>query len=100
MACVLSIAYYAAHGDYIFHREYATGKGFADIVLMPRKNVSKPAIVLELKCNRSAKSAISQIRHKNYPGKVAQYTGELLLVGISYDKKKKQHDCRIERTRK
>jgi len=100
MACVLSIAYYAAHGDYIFHRELATGKGFADIVLMPRKNVSKPAIVLELKCNRSARSAIAQIRRKDYPEKVAQYTGELLLVGISYDKKKKRHDCRIERTRK
>ena len=100
MACVLSIAYYAAHADYIFHRELPTGKGFADLVLMPRKNVTKPAIILELKCNRSAKTAISQIRKKNYTEKVAQYTGELLLVGISYNKSAKRHDCRIERMQK
>jgi hypothetical protein len=97
MACVLSIAYYAAHADYIFHRELPTGKGFADLVLLPRKNVTKPAIVLELKCNRSAKSAISQIRKKEYTEKVAQYSGEMLLVGISYNKKTNRHDCRIER---
>ncbi len=100
MACVLSIAYYAAHADYVFHRELATGKGFADLVLMPRKNVSKPAIILELKCNRSAKAAISQIRKKDYPEKVAQYTGDMLLVGINYNKTAKRHDCRIERVQK
>jgi hypothetical protein len=97
MACVLAIAYYYAHADYIFHRELPTGKGFADLVLLPRKNVTKPAIVLELKCNRSAKSAISQIRKKEYTEKVAQYSGEMLLVGISYNKKTNRHDCRIER---
>ena len=97
MACVLSIAYYAAHADYIFHRELPTGKGFADLVLLPRKNVTKPALVLELKCNRSAKAAISQIRKKEYTEKVAEYSGEMLLVGISYNKKTKRHDCRIER---
>jgi hypothetical protein len=97
MACVLSIAYYAAHADYIFHRELPTGKGFADLVLLPRKNVSKPALVLELKCNRSARAAISQIRKKEYTAKVEQYSGEMLLVGISYNKKTKHHDCRIER---
>ena len=67
---------------------------------MPRKNVSKPAIILELKCNRSAKAAISQIRRKDYPEKVAQYTGDMLLVGINYNKKAKRHDCRIERIQK
>ena len=49
LACVLSIAYYYARNDYVMHRELATGKGFADIVLIPRKNVDSPAIVLELK---------------------------------------------------
>ena len=97
MACVLSIAYYSAHGDYIFHRELASGKGFADIVLMPRKNVSKPAIILELKCDKTAQTAIDQIKERHYPEKLAQYTGKILLVGINFDKKKKQHSCIIEK---
>ena len=96
LACVLSIAYYYAKGDYIFHRELASGKGFADIVLIPRKHVVSPAIVLELKYNKGADSAIDQIKRKQYPDKVAQYTGQLLLVGITYDKQLKTHECRIE----
>jgi hypothetical protein len=115
MACVLSIAYYAAHDEYVFHRELASGKGFADLVLLPRKrsaqrdaceenrskNVDKPAIVLELKKDKDAVAAIEQIKKKDYPAKVAQYmAGEpgrsLLLVGINFDKKTKTHDCCIE----
>ena len=95
LACVLSLAYYNARNEYIFHRELATGKGFADLVLIPRKNVDSPAIVLELKYNQDADTAISQILRKQYPAKVAEYTGELLLVGINYDKQQKTHQCRI-----
>ena len=97
LSCVLSIAYYYARNDYILHRELASGKGFADIVLIPRKNVDSPAIVIELKVNRDADSAIDQIRRKEYPAKVAEYAGNLLLVGISYDRETKQHSCRIRR---
>ena len=100
LACVLSIAYYYAKNDYVMHRELATGKGFADIVLMPRKNVDSPAIVLELKCNQNADAAIDQIKRKQYPAKVAQYNGDLLLVGINYDRKTKMHTCRIENMKK
>lgn len=96
LACVLSIAYYAARNDYVMHRELPTGKGFADIVLIPRKDVDSPAIVLELKCNRDADAAIDQIRRKNYPAKVAEYADRLLLVGINYDRETKQHTCHIE----
>lgn len=96
LACVLSIAYYYARNDYIIHRELATGKGFADLVLIPRKNVEKPAIVLELKFNKDANSAIAQIHRKQYPAKLAEYTGDLLLVGINYDKEAKTHICKIE----
>ena len=95
MACVLSIAYYSAHDDYIFHREMASGKGFADLVLQPRKNVPGPAIVLELKKDKNAVSAIDQIKRRQYPAKVVQYVGDLLLVGINYDKEKKTHECQI-----
>ena len=97
LACVLSIAYYSARNDYVMHRELATGKGFADIVLIPRKNVDSPAIILELKVNKEADAAIDQICRKQYPAKVQEYTNNLLLVGISYDRDTKQHSCRIER---
>ena len=93
---MLSIAYYYARNDYIIHRELASGKGFADLVLIPRKNIDSPAIVLELKYNKDADSAIEQIKRKKYPAKVAQYTGDLLLVGINYDKETKRHECKIE----
>ena len=89
LSCVLSIAYYYAVNDYVVHREYASGKGFADLVLIPRKNVDSPAIVIELKYNQDADTAISQIKRRNYPEKVSQYADNLLLVG-------KQHECHIE----
>ena len=97
LACVLSIAYIWAKNEYIIHREYATGKGYADLVMIPRRNVSKPAIVIELKFNNTADTAIDQIKHKQYPAKIAEYTGDILLVGISYDRDSKLHTCRIER---
>ena len=78
------------------HRELASGKGFADIVLMPRKLVDSPVIVLELKYNQDADAAIAQIKRKQYPAKLAEYSGDILLVGINYDKKQKSHTCHIE----
>ncbi len=97
LACVLSIAYYYASNDYIILRELATGKGFADLVLIPRKNVDSPAIVIELKYDKAVDTAIEQIKRKQYPAKVAQYTDNLLLVGITYERESKQHRCRIEK---
>ncbi|MDY6005788.1 MAG: PD-(D/E)XK nuclease domain-containing protein, partial [Parabacteroides sp.] len=98
LACVLSIAYIWAKNEYIIHREYATGKGYADLVMIPRRNVDKPALVIELKFNQSTDTAIRQIKQKNYPAKLAEYTGDILLVGINYDKETKQHTCQIEQT--
>ncbi len=95
LACVLSIAYYAARDNYVIHRELATGKGFADLVLMPRKSVDKPAIIIELKKGHSADEAIAQIRQREYTAKVRQHTDRLLLVGINYDKETKMHSCKI-----
>lgn len=62
-----------------------------------RHNVSKPALVVELKLNHSADTAIVQIKRKDYPAKTAEYAGDILLVGISYDKETKQHTCKIDR---
>ena len=95
LACVLSLAYYYAKNDYIMHREFPTGKGFADIVLIPRKNVDTPAMVIELKYNKDTDSGIDQILRRQYPAKVAEYAGRLLLVAINYDKKTKTHTCEI-----
>ena len=100
LACVLSLAYYYARNDYVVHRELATGKGFADLVMIPRKHVSSPAIVVELKYDKNADAAIDQILRKQYPAKVAEYTGELFLVGINYDKKEKTHQCHIKRIKR
>ena len=97
LACVISLAYYYARNDYVIHREYASGKGFADLVLIPRKHVDSPAIVVELKYGSPVDTAISQIQQKNYPAKVAEYADRLLLVGISYDPKSKRHSCVIKK---
>ena len=61
------------------------------------RNVSKPALVIELKFNNSADTAIDQIKRKQYPAKIAEYTGDILLVGVNYEKETKQHTCKIER---
>ena len=99
LACVISLAYYYGRNDYHFHREYPTGEGYADVVMIPRKNVNLPALVVELKYDKDTKAAISQIKDRNYPWKIAEYTGDILLVGINYDKKTKRHECQIERWR-
>lgn len=96
LTCVLSLAFYYAKNDYIFHRELPSGKGFADLVLMPRKGCEKPPLLLELKKDQSANTAIEQIHHKQYQGKVSEYDGRVILVGINYDSKSKKHECKIE----
>ena len=96
LACVVSVLCFYAENIYHVIREFPTGKGFADIVLLPKKGVYNPAIVIELKFNKDVKSAIDQIHDNQYPGRLADFYGDLILVGISYDKKK-AHDCAIER---
>ena len=102
LSSVLSIAYLGAM-QYYFKpvRELPTGKGFADFIFIPKpEHINNyPAIVVELKWNKRAETAIKQIKDKNYPDVVKQYTGDILLVGISYEKKTKQHECAIEKYR-
>ena len=97
LAYVVSLAYQTAHQYYKFFRELPAGIGFADIVLVPRRSVDNPAIVIELKYNKSAEGAIKQIKEKQYVEALKGYAGEVVLVGINYDKRSKQHDCVIER---
>ena len=96
LASVLSIAYYSAKKDYYIFRELPTGKGFADLVFLPRTDMMLPALIVELKWDKSAPSAIKQIKDKQYTEALADYAGKVLLVGINYDKVTKEHQCVIE----
>jgi hypothetical protein len=96
LSCVIRLAYYNAVNDYTIIRELPSGMGFADIVFIPRKASDKPAMVVELKYNRDAPSAIRQIKEKKYVKSLEDYQGNLLLVGINYDKATKKHECVIE----
>lgn len=97
LTCVLAIAYYKAIDYYTRVLELPTGKGYADIAFIPKKNVDKPAMIIELKYDKSAKTAIDQIKDKNYPVGLKDYQGNMLLVGINYDKESKEHSCKIEK---
>ena len=77
-------------------REFPSGKGFADIVLMPRPTCTQ-AVVLELKYDKTADTAIEQIHDKRYAGALSDFAGEVVLVGINYDKATKQHECKIDK---
>ena len=103
LSSVLAIAYLSTL-QYYFKpiRELPTGKGFADFVFLPKPEYVEeyPALLVELKWNQSAKTALKQIKERNYPQSILEYTGKLLLVGINYDKKMKQHECKIEEYQK
>ena len=96
LACVITLAYYNAMNEYNIFRELPAGKGFADIVFLPRCHSDKPAMIVELKWNRSAYTALEQIKEKKYHGAIEEYKGKVLLVGINYDKDTKEHTCIIE----
>lgn len=99
LSSVLTIAYLSAM-QYYFKpvRELPAGRGFADFVFIPKAEYvdEYPALLVELKWDQNAKAAIRQIKEKKYPSVLEHYTGDILLVGISYDKKSKEHQCVIE----
>lgn len=96
LSCVITLAYYNAVNEYTLIREMPAGKGFADIIFLPKHFSDKPAMVVELKWDKSAEGAIAQIKNKQYTEAFGGYRGEVLLVGINYDKKNKEHQCVIE----
>lgn len=79
-------------------REFPTGRGFADIVFLPLPSVGKPALVVELKYDKSADAAIQQIKNRKYTQALEGYTGEILLVGINYDRKSKNKNKKQKQT--
>ena len=101
LSYTISLALYAARNFYTVHRELAGGKGFADLVFIPRKKFQeKPALVVELKWDKMVEGAINQIKKKEYCQSLEEYKGNILLVGVNYNKKTKVHECMIEEYKK
>lgn len=97
LSWVISLALYLGTVDtYSVYRELPAGKGFADMVYLPKQGIDKPALLVELKYDKSAVTAIDQIKQKNYGRIFRDYKGKVLLVGINYDKDTKDHQCLIE----
>ena len=94
LAYTISIAYIYARNHYTIIREMPSGKGYADMVFMPKDD--KPAMIVELKWDQEVETAIDQIKEKKYYYGLEKYLDDLILVGISYDKKSKKHICKIE----
>ena len=92
------MAYLSCMDHYRRFEEIAGGKGYLDMLFLPDRDSSKPALLIELKWDKSAEEAISQIKNIQYQTAAKQYgfQGEILLVGINYNTKTKQHTCKIE----
>ncbi len=100
LANVIAISLFlSTTNTYNVVRELPTGKGYADLVYLPKPGVNKPALLIELKFDKSAQTAITQIKEKNYLQFFKDYKGEVLLVGINYSKDTKTHQCIIERAK-
>lgn len=96
LSCAIMMAYFAAREHYTIIRELPSGKGFADLAFLPKPNTDMSAMIVELKWNRSASSAIAQIKNRQYAGSLEAYKENLLLVGINYKKADKTYTCKIE----
>lgn len=98
---VVKRAYFSCGDEFVMLEELPAGVGYADIVYLPKKASRMPALVIELKWNKSAEGAIAQIKERNYPRAMEGYGGAILLVGINYDKDapagKRRHTCVIEK---
>ena len=97
LSCTITLAFYFAREYYTIIRELPTGKGFADICFLPRKKYAdKPAMVIELKWDKTAQGAIAQIEEKQYVDALKDYKGNLIVAGVNYDKKTKEHHAEIK----
>lgn len=92
------MAYLTSIDHYMRFEELASGRGYSDILFLPRRTSSKPALLIELKWDKSADKAVSQIKERQYPEimKKFDYEGRLILVGLNYSTKTGKHTCKIE----
>ncbi len=94
---MIRLAYLAAVDRYINVEELPSGKGLADVVYIPQKYAPEPALIVELKWDKTAESALQQIKDKKYPSVLKGFGGDALLIGINYDMYDKIHTCKIDR---
>jgi hypothetical protein len=94
---VIKFAYITCVDKFLQIEELPSGTGYADVVYIPKQGTDMPAILIELKWNKTAKGAIEQIKNRNYPQVLENYGADILLVGINYDEKTKKHTCHIEK---
>lgn len=93
----IKFAYIVCIDSYMKVEELPSGKGYADVVYIPKSNTALPALVIELKWEETAEAAIDQIKEKRYHSVLEDYFGEIVLVGISYNSKTNEHTCTIEK---
>lgn len=98
---VIKRAYFSFGDEYVLFEELPAGGGYADVVYLPKKDSMMPALVVELKWNKTAEGAIRQIKKRHYPSAIQEYGGDILLVGINYSKEappgERKHTCIIEK---
>ena len=98
---VIKRAYFSCGDEYVLFEELPAGVGYADMIYLPMRDSRLPALVIELKWNQTAKGAVEQIKDRCYPEVIRTYGGEILMVGINYDKEvsagRRRHTCVIEK---
>ncbi|MBR1479071.1 MAG: AAA family ATPase [Lachnospiraceae bacterium] len=97
---VVKMAYISCVDQYAKVEELPSGHGIADVVFLPRRRSTLPAMIVELKWNKDADGAIKQIKSRNYPKVLTNYGGRIVLVGVNYDENTKTHSCVIEEYKK
>ena len=97
MRAAVKLAYISAVDEYVTIEELPSGKGFADVVYIPKPSSQLPALLVELKWNKPVDGAVEQVKQRDYPQVLRNWGGPVLLVGISYDEKTKRHEACIER---
>jgi hypothetical protein len=94
---VIRFAYISSVDAFLRIEELPSGRGYADVVYLPKKVSAMPIMLVELKWNKSAEGAIAQIKNRNYPQVLEGFGSDILLVGVNYDEKSKKHTCVIEK---
>ena len=97
---VVKMAYISCVDQFAKVEELPSGHGIADVVFLPNRRSTLPAMIVELKWNRNAEGAIKQIKDRNCPKILTNYGGRIVLVGINYDENTKTHTCVIEEYKK
>jgi ribosomal protein L21E len=103
LTVLVTLLYLSAGDSYRVEREDKAGIGFVDFIFYPEVDRSADAVIVELKVDHTAEEAVQQIKDRKYAlkfegkiGEALKYTGRVLGVGIAYDRRTKQHTCRIE----